>query len=110
MVKGPDAAVTIVGLPDAACASHASEFVRRFKTAATSFRFKRRRSIWRLLTCEKRAQALICQLRWGFSARTVILRKQTNLIHILCVGELSLDGRVRAIKGALPIAILAREG
>jgi magnesium chelatase family protein len=32
------------------------------------------------------------------------------LIHVLCVGELSLDGRVRAIKGALPIAILAREG
>ena len=29
---------------------------------------------------------------------------------MLCVGELSLDGRVRAIKGALPIAILAREG
>jgi magnesium chelatase family protein len=28
---------------------------------------------------------------------------------MLCVGELSLDGRVRAIKGALPIAILARE-
>jgi magnesium chelatase family protein len=37
------------------------------------------------------------------------LAEQHNLIHVLCVGELSLDGRVRAIKGALPIAMLARE-
>ena len=37
------------------------------------------------------------------------LAEEENLIHILCVGELSLDGRVRAIKGALPITILARE-
>ena len=38
------------------------------------------------------------------------LAEEGSLIHVLCVGELSLDGRVRAIKGALPIAILARDG
>jgi magnesium chelatase family protein len=37
------------------------------------------------------------------------LAETDNLVNVLCVGELSLDGRVRAIKGALPIAILARE-
>ena len=37
------------------------------------------------------------------------LAEENSLIHVLCVGELSLDGRVRPIKGALPIAILARE-
>ena len=37
------------------------------------------------------------------------LAEENSLIHILCVGELSLDGRVRPIKGALPIAILGRE-
>jgi magnesium chelatase family protein len=33
---------------------------------------------------------------------------QDNLDDVLTVGELSLDGRVRAIRGALPIAIKAR--
>jgi magnesium chelatase family protein len=37
------------------------------------------------------------------------LAEHYSLIHIVCVGELSLDGRVRPIKGALPIAILARD-
>ena len=58
----------------------------------------------------KKARVLICRLRWEYSAQTAISPKRENLIHILCVGELSLDGRVRAIKGALPIAMLAREG
>src|SRR6185295_17504134 len=32
-----------------------------------------------------------------------------HLTDILAVGELSLDGRVRAIRGALPIALRARQ-
>ena len=60
--------------------------------------------------CARKARVLICRSRWEFSAPTAISRKQYNLIHVLCVGELSLDGRVRPIKGALPIAMLAREG
>src|SRR6185437_15792727 len=37
------------------------------------------------------------------------LAEAEGLIDFISVGELSLDGRVRPIKGALPIAILARE-
>ena len=33
------------------------------------------------------------------------LAEENSLVHVLCVGELSLDGRVRAIKGALPITM-----
>src|SRR5258708_34715245 len=38
------------------------------------------------------------------------LAERQTPMHILCVGELSIDGLVGSIKGALPIAILAREG
>ena len=37
------------------------------------------------------------------------LGEGAGLADVLSVGELSLDGRVRAVRGALPIALLARE-
>src|SRR4030095_11492771 len=45
----------------------------------------------------------------GILGANADLAEENNLIDVLCVGELSLDGRVRAIKGALPITILARD-
>jgi magnesium chelatase family protein len=86
------------------------ELEQQYRTARSFFHFKKPQSIWRPPMFAKKAPALICQFALGILGANGDLAEEENLIHILCVGELSLDGRVRAIKGALPIAILAREG
>ena len=48
------------------------------------------------------------RLRSASSAQTATCGELENLADVLSVGELSLDGRVRPVRGALPIAIRAR--
>jgi magnesium chelatase family protein len=101
--------VTIVGLPDAAVRESRERIRAAIQNCGHFFPFQKTTSISLLQMFAKKARVSICRSRWEFSAPTASSPKH-NLIHILCVGELSLDGRVRAIKGALPIAMLAREG
>ncbi|HKO95873.1 MAG TPA: YifB family Mg chelatase-like AAA ATPase [Pyrinomonadaceae bacterium] len=101
--------VTIVGLPDAAV----RESRERIRAAITNcgFFFPFQRVTINLAPADVRKEGASFDLpiALGLLGANNDLAEQGSLIHVLCVGELSLDGRVRPIKGALPIAILARE-
>ncbi|HVQ39619.1 MAG TPA: YifB family Mg chelatase-like AAA ATPase [Pyrinomonadaceae bacterium] len=101
--------VTIVGLPDAAV----RESRERIRAAICNcgFFFPIQRITINLAPADVRKEGASFDLpiALGILGANGDLATQNNLIHVLCVGELSLDGRVRPIKGALPIAILARE-
>ena len=103
------ATVTIVGLPDAAV----RESRERIRAALQncSFFFPLQKTTINLAPADVRKEGASFDLpiALGILGANGDLAEEENLIHILCVGELSLDGRVRAIKGALPITILARE-
>jgi magnesium chelatase family protein len=101
--------VTIVGLPDAAV----RESRERIRAAITncSFFFPFQRITINLAPADVRKEGASFDLpiALGILGANGDLSEEQNLIHVLAVGELSLDGRVRPIKGALSIAILARE-
>src|SRR3982751_3584039 len=101
--------VTIVGLPDAAV----RESRERIRAAITNcgFFFPFQKTTINLAPADVRKEGASFDLpiALGILGANGDLAESYNLIHVLCVGELSLDGRVRAIKGALPIAMLARE-
>ena len=101
--------VTIVGLPDAAV----RESRERIRAAITNcgFFFPFQRITINLAPAEVRKEGASFDLpiALGILGANGDLAEENSLIQILCVGELSLDGRVRPIKGALPIAILGRE-
>ncbi len=103
------ATVTIVGLPDAAV----RESRERIRAAITncSFFFPFQKVTINLAPADVRKEGASFDLpiALGILGANGDLAEESNLIHALCVGELSLDGRVRPIKGALPIAILARD-
>jgi magnesium chelatase family protein len=103
------ASVTIVGLPDAAV----RESRERIRAAITNcgFFFPIHRITVNLAPADVRKEGASFDLpiALGLLGANSDLAEENNLIDVLCVGELSLDGRVRPIKGALPIAILARE-
>ena len=58
---------------------------------------------------EKPERVLICRLHLEFWAQTAIWEISKSLENTLSIGELSLDGRVRPVRGALSIALQARE-
>jgi len=101
--------VTIVGLPDAAV----RESRERIRAAITNcgFFFPFQKITINLAPADVRKEGASFDLpiALGLLGADGNLAEENSLIHALCVGELSLDGRVRPIKGALPIAILARE-
>jgi magnesium chelatase family protein len=101
--------VTIVGLPDAAV----RESRERIRAAITNcgFFFPCQKVTINLAPADVRKEGASFDLpiALGLLGANGDLAEENNLNNLLCVGELSLDGRVRAIKGALPIAILARE-
>src|SRR5262249_31763620 len=102
-------AVTIVGLPDAAV----RESRERIRAAITNcgFFFPCQKITINLAPADVRKEGASFDLpiALGLLGANGDLAEENNLNNLLCVGELSLDGRVRPIKGALPIAILARE-
>ncbi|HEY0003827.1 MAG TPA: magnesium chelatase domain-containing protein [Pyrinomonadaceae bacterium] len=101
--------VTIVGLPDAAV----RESRERIRAAITNcaFFFPIQRTIINLAPADVRKEGASFDLpiALGILGASGDLCETENLTDILSVGELSLDGRVRAVRGALPIAIRARD-
>src|SRR4029078_1825096 len=101
--------VTIVVLPDGAV----RESRERIRAAITNcgFFFPFQRITINLAPADVRKEGASFDLpiALGILGANGDLAEENSLIQILCVGELSLDGRVRPIKGALPIAILARD-
>jgi magnesium chelatase family protein len=101
--------VTIVGLPDAAV----RESRERIRAAITNsqFFFPFHKTIINLAPADVRKEGASFDLpiALGILGANGDLGNLQNLTDVLTVGELSLDGRVRSVRGALPIAIHARE-
>ncbi|HEV7397174.1 MAG TPA: YifB family Mg chelatase-like AAA ATPase [Pyrinomonadaceae bacterium] len=101
--------VTIVGLPDAAV----RESRERIRAAITNcgFFFPFHKTTINLAPADVRKEGASFDLpiALGILGANGDLAEANGLTDLISVGELSLDGRVRSIKGALPIAILARE-
>src|SRR4029078_9241471 len=102
--------VTIVGLPDAAVRGSRERIRAAIQNCGHVFPFQKTTINLAPADVRKEGARFDLPIALGILAANRALAETNNLIHVLCVGELSLDGRVRAIKGALPIAMLAREG
>ena len=102
--------VTIVGLPDAAVRESRERIRAAIQNCGFYFPFHKTTINLAPADVRKEGASFDLPIALGILGANGDLAEESNLIHVLCVGELSLDGRVRAIKGALPIAILAREG
>src|ERR1051325_6864376 len=101
--------VTIVGLPDAAVRESRERIRAAISNCGFFFPFQKITINLAPADVRKEGASFDLPIALGILAANGDLAEQNNLIHVLCVGELSLDGRVRPIKGALPIAILARD-
>lgn len=101
--------VTIVGLPDAAVRESRERIRAAISNCAFFFPFQKITINLAPADVRKEGASFDLPIALGILGANGDLAEENSLIHVLCVGELSLDGRVRPIKGALPIAILARE-
>jgi magnesium chelatase family protein len=102
--------ITIVGLPDAAVRESRERIRAAIGNCGHFFPFQKTTINLAPADVRKEGASFDLPIALGILGANGDLAEAHNLIHVLCVGELSLDGRVRAIKGALPIAMLAREG
>ena len=101
--------VTIVGLPDAAVRESRERIRAAIQNCGYFFPFQKTTINLAPADVRKEGASFDLPIALGILGASGELAEPSSLIHILSVGELSLDGRVRAIKGALPIAMLARE-
>src|SRR4029453_9072817 len=108
--ENEQASVTIVGLPDAAVRESRERIRAALQNCSFFFPFQKTTINLAPADVRKEGASFDLPIALGILGANGDLAEESNLIHVLCVGELSLDGRVRAIKGALSIAILAREG
>lgn len=101
--------VTIVGLPDAAV----RESRERIRAAINNsgFFFPVHKAIINLAPADVRKEGASFDLpvALGILGANGDLDNSEGLTETLAIGELSLDGRVRPVRGALSIAIRARE-
>jgi magnesium chelatase family protein len=101
--------ITIVGLPDLAV----RESRERIRSAInnSSFFFPIHKTTINLAPADirKGGASFDLPIALGILGANGDLGPTGNLNDMLSVGELSLDGRVRPIKGALPIAICTRQ-
>src|ERR687892_2188240 len=102
--------VTIVGLPDAAVRESRERIRAAIRNCGHFFPFQKTTINLAPADVRKEGASFDLPIALGILGANGDLAEEHNLVHVLCVGELSLDGRVRPIKGALPIAMLAREG
>ena len=101
--------VTIVGLPDAAVRESRERIRAAIQNCGYSFPLQKTTINLAPADVRKEGASFDLPIALGILGANGDLAEAQHLTNVLCVGELSLDGRVRAIKGALPIAILARE-
>ncbi len=100
---------SIVGLPDNAV----KESLERMESAIKSndYHFPRTKVVVNLVPAEirKSGTAFDLPIAMGTLGASEQLENAEKLTDYVIMGELSLDGTVRPIKGALPIAIQARK-
>ena len=99
----------LVGLPDSAIKESFQRIESTFK--ANGYSLPRTRIVVNLAPADikKSGTAFDLPIAIGILAATEQLKNQEAIEHYLIMGELSLDGEIRPIKGALPIAIQARK-
>ena len=100
---------TIVGLPDNAV----KESLQRVESTIKSINYKmpRTKIVVNLAPADikKSGTAFDLPIAIGILAATEQIQNPGTLEKYIMMGELSLDGEIRSIKGALPIAIQARK-
>ncbi|HEY9364299.1 MAG TPA: YifB family Mg chelatase-like AAA ATPase [Chitinophagaceae bacterium] len=107
MATGKDC--LIVGLPDSAVKESMQRVESAIKT--NGFMMPRTRVVVNLAPADikKSGTAFDLPIAIGLLAATEQIEKKDALKDYMIMGELSLDGDVRPIKGSLPIAIQARK-
>jgi magnesium chelatase family protein len=101
--------VTIVGLPDAAVRESRERIRAAISNCGFFFPFQKTTINLAPADVRKEGASFDLPIALGILGANGDLGDAESLIEMLSVGELSLDGRVRAIRGALPIALRARE-
>ncbi|MCC7505286.1 MAG: YifB family Mg chelatase-like AAA ATPase [Saprospiraceae bacterium] len=101
-------AYLIVGLPDSAVRESYPRMEAALKNS--DLRLPRLKTIVNLAPADirKEGSAFDLPIALGMLAASDVIRPD-NLDHFFIMGELSLDGSLRPIKGALPVAIQARK-
>lgn len=103
------ASVTIVGLPDLAVRESRERIRAAINNSAFFFPFHKTTINLAPADVRKEGASFDLPIALGILGANGDLGKAEHLTDILSVGELSLDGRVRPIRGALPIALRARQ-
>ena len=103
------ASVTIVGLPDLAVRESRERIRAAINNSAFFFPFHKTTINLAPADVRKEGASFDLPIALGILGANGDLGDAQHLTDILSVGELSLDGRVRSIRGALPIALRARQ-
>ena len=101
--------VTIVGLPDAAVRESRERIRAAISNCSFFFPFQKTTINLAPADVRKEGASFDLPIALGILGANGDLGDAEDLTETLSVGELSLDGRVRSIKGALPIALRARD-
>src|ERR687883_1845987 len=101
--------VTIVGLPDLAVRESRERIRAAINNSAFFFPFHKTTINLAPADVRKEGASFDLPIALGILGANGDLGDALDLTDMIYVGELSLDGRVRAIRGALPIALRARE-
>jgi len=104
-----NATVTIVGLPDAAVRESRERIRAAINNSSFFFPFQKTTINLAPADVRKEGASFDLPIALGILGANGDLGNAEHLTDILSVGELSLDGRVRPIRGALPIALRARQ-
>lgn len=99
---------SIVGLPDAAV----RESYERIMTAtqATGYNVAGRRTVINLSPGDLRKEGTAYDLSMAVGLLASTEKIKSDLLNqFILLGELSLDGKIRPVKGVLPIALMAKE-
>ena len=100
--------VTIVGLPDLAIRESRERIRAAVNNSAFFFPFHKTTINLAPADVRKEGASFDLPIALGILGANGDLGNAEGLTDVLSVGELSLDGRVRAVRGALPIALRAR--
>jgi magnesium chelatase family protein len=101
--------VTIVGLPDAAVRESRERIRAAVNNSAFFFPFHKTTINLAPADVRKEGASFDLPIALGVLGANGDLGGAESLREVLSVGELSLDGRVRPVRGALPVAMRARE-
>jgi magnesium chelatase family protein len=101
--------VTIVGLPDLAVRESRERIRAAINNSAFFFPFHKTTINLAPADVRKEGASFDLPIALGILGANGDLGEVEGLEGVLALGELSLDGRVRPVRGALPVAIRARE-